>query len=107
MKGELARKLPEFSRRLQAATSGQISANIRVRDFDAEKRRDARLDQKLEALARRRSRRRGEPGVEGELLAELTAAGDKDASKQPIEKLETKVFHTFRGYEVYTVLPRS
>lgn len=106
MKDELARKLPEISRRLEAASGGRVSAKVRVRDYDAEKQRDARLDQKLEALARRTSRQRGEQGVDGELLTELVAAGDRDASKQPIEKLETRVFHTFRGHEFYEILPR-
>lgn len=106
VRNELARKLPEFSQRLEAATDGRVSAKVRVRDYDAERQRDARLDQKLEALARRRSRAREEPGVDRELLAELVAAGDSDASKEPIEKLETRVVHAFRGHEFFTVLPR-
>lgn len=106
LRGAIMAKLPDFGRRLEAATNGRIEGKVAVRDFDAEKSRDERLDAKLEAEARRLGRNRNEPGVDQELLSILIAAGDRDASKDPILKLRTRVVHTFVGHEFFDVLPR-
>jgi hypothetical protein len=99
--------LTHFTRRLDQADGGRLSALLSVRDFMAEKRRDERLDRKLEIKARQIGFDRNDRDVDQLLFEELVAEGDKDASKKPIMKTERRTFHTFAGHGFFTVIPRA
>lgn len=106
-RSEMMTRLPHFTRRLQQAEGGQLMGQLPVRDYEAEKARDTRLERKLENKAREIGFNRNDRGVDRLLLEELVAEGDRDASKQPIIKTERRTFHTFGGHGFFTVIPRA
>jgi len=104
---EIAARLPELSSRLQGARNGVITGKSKVRDLDTERQWDDRLERKLEAAARRKGLSRDDGAVDRDLLAELAAGGDADASKKPIHKLEDRRVHSFDGQGFYSLLPQA
>ena len=93
--GELRREMTRFYARFQQATNGRVLGKRRQADYEAMKNRDSRLDAKLGRMARGRGM--NEDTSRGELLAELKAARDPDASKAPIYEEVEAVIHQFKG----------
>ena len=104
---EIARKLPELSRRLRGALDGMIKGKVKVRNLEAERQRDERLERKLESLAVRKGLSRDAADTDQALLGELVASGDKDASKEPINRLKERDVHRFRGPGFFAFLPQA
>ena len=103
----LETRLPDLFRRLAASPDGVIHGPATVRDLVQEGLRDERLDRKLDAAARRQGRDRGERGVDQALLDGLSAAGDADASKEPIMSKGRVEVGRYSGAGFLTALPSA
>jgi hypothetical protein len=102
---ELEARLPDLYRRLHASSDGIIKGGRPTRDLEEEKRRDERLESKLEAIARRKNVGREDPGTDQALLEELRASGDPDASKEPIMVIRPVELVRYVGAGFLTLLP--
>lgn len=102
LRHDLERRFPDFVRKLRHYPDGRLMAKYKVRDYEAERARDDRLDRKLEQLSRRRGVSRDERGADQRLLAELAAERDPDASKEQLTKLERREAARYAGASYVT-----
>jgi hypothetical protein len=106
LRSSFAQRFPALCTELMKAQDGRLISKVRVRDAEAERARRNRLERKLTDLAKHRKVSRDEPAIDRQLLAELVASNDPDASKDRIMTTELRALDSYRGVAFVTKLSR-
>ena len=91
-----ARAFPDLWAWLLQSDDGAMTRLVKVQDADAEAKRDAELERRLERLARRHGKDREEEGMDRWLIATYLAE-DAVADRSPLYRRETRIVGRFKG----------